>query len=82
VVFSSDNRINLHQWYEDLSEGFSDELTAMEEYMPTGPGFTLSVGATLLDPDKDESFNEAMVRADKALYEAKDAGRAMLVIVD
>lgn len=80
VIFTSDNMHHLQQWYKTLSEEFSRELATLEESDTDGSSFTLSAGATIIDHKKDQSFNEAMVRADGALYQAKDAGRARMVI--
>jgi diguanylate cyclase (GGDEF)-like protein len=80
VVFTSDNTDNLQHWYKILSEEFSRELATLEESDTDGSSFTLSAGATIIDHKKDQSFNEAMVRADGALYQAKDEGRARMVI--
>jgi diguanylate cyclase (GGDEF)-like protein len=80
VVFTSDNRANLQQWYDALSARLSAEMTRLEGTNDDGTAFTLSAGATVVDTASDSTFSVAMVRADTALYEAKDSGRAKMVI--
>ncbi len=46
----------------------------------TGGHLTLSVGGVAAVPGPDESLLELMIRADKALYEAKTQGRNRIVV--
>lgn len=80
VVFTSDNRANLQQWFDKLTESLGEEMQRLEGLKGDGSSFTLSGGATMVDTAKDSSFSVAMVRADTALYEAKDSGRARLIM--
>ncbi|MCW8964843.1 MAG: sensor domain-containing diguanylate cyclase, partial [Gammaproteobacteria bacterium] len=80
VVFTSDNLANLQQWYDNLTVSLSEEMQRVEGVDEGATSFTLSGGATRLDPASDSTFSVAMVRADTALYEAKEDGRARLVI--
>ena len=80
VVFSSDNMERVQQWYDDLAREFAVAMGDVEEIGEDENPFTLSAGATLINTAVDASFSEAMVRADGALYRAKDQGRAQLVI--
>jgi diguanylate cyclase (GGDEF)-like protein len=48
----------------------------------TGGHLTLSVGGVAKIPSKEDSLLEFMVRADKALYEAKSQGKNRIVVHD
>ena len=47
----------------------------VEDLAPEGIDLTVSIGATTISHAKQEYFDEVFARADKALYEAKHAGR-------
>jgi len=80
VVFTSDNLANLQQWYDNLATSLSEEMQRVEGVDEEDSSFTLSGGATMLDPASDSTFSVAMVRADTAMYEAKESGRARLIV--
>ena len=40
---------------------------------------TVSIGVVTLIPDKTDSLNDIVIKADKALYEAKDKGRNRVI---
>ena len=44
--------------------------------------FTLSIGVSGIDIDKEKSVEPALKRADEALYEAKESGRNCVVVKD
>ncbi len=48
---------------------------------PEGLGFTISIGASQVRPE-DDGLRFALDRADRALYEAKGAGRDRLILAD
>ncbi|MDP2266093.1 MAG: diguanylate cyclase [Thiobacillus sp.] len=62
-------------WYQRLIDHFSGELDALGLNLQTG----ISAGQTWLDGVTRDSMNQALARADRALYQAKERGRAQLV---
>lgn len=62
-------------WYQRLIDHFSGELNALGLNLQTG----ISAGQTWLQGVPRDSMNQALARADRALYQAKDRGRAQLV---
>ncbi|MCW8964842.1 MAG: sensor domain-containing diguanylate cyclase [Gammaproteobacteria bacterium] len=74
VVFTSNNIDYLQKWYANISAKLS------KLHVRQGVVVTFSAGATQLSPGSDEVFTDAMMRADAALYSAKKAGRARLVV--
>ena len=44
------------------------------------PYVTLSIGVSTCIPDRDISFNDLIVQADKALYESKGKGRNQITV--
>jgi len=73
VVFTSNNIDYLQKWYDNLSEKLL-KLQFDQEVV-----VTFSAGATQLSPGSDEVFRDAMMKADAALYRAKQTGRARIV---
>lgn len=63
-------------WYARLSDRFRGELNALGLDLQTG----LSAGQTWLGSVPRDNLNEALARADRALYEAKAQGRGRLVL--
>lgn len=62
-------------WYQRLIDHFSGELNALGLNLQTG----ISAGQTWLDGATRDSMNQALARADRALYQAKERGRGQLV---
>ena len=62
-------------WYQRLIDHFSGELNALGLNLQTG----LSAGQTWLPGVTRDSMNQALARADRALYQAKERGRGQLV---
>jgi len=56
-------------WYQRLIDHFGGELNALG----------LSAGQTWLQGAPRDSLNQALARADRALYQAKERGRGQLV---
>lgn len=65
-------------WYQRLAERFRYELDTFGLDLHT----SLSAGQTWLCVGTEDSLNQALVRADRALYEAKARGRGQLVQED
>lgn len=68
---------HVRSWFETLRQDFrnaQDEHVLLRKYAPC----TLSAGLVQLSPERDESPEAGMERADKALYEAKESGRDRL----
>ena len=62
-------------WYQRLIDHFGGELNALGLNLQTG----ISAGQTWLQGVPRDSMNLALARADRALYQAKERGRAQLV---
>ncbi|OYZ27687.1 MAG: GGDEF domain-containing protein [Hydrogenophilales bacterium 16-64-40] len=62
-------------WCQRLIDHFSGELNALGLNQQTG----ISAGQTWLQGVPRDSMNQALARADRALYQAKERGRARLV---
>lgn len=45
-----------------------------------GPQLSISIGIAISDPDYEQSYDELMENADKALYQAKENGKATCVM--
>jgi len=76
VVLLSDLDVSgLHAWYQRLADRFRSELNAFGLELQTG----LSAGQTWLGPASQDSIDDALMRADHALYQAKAQGRGRLV---
>ena len=68
----------IETWYERLASRFASELAAADLRVSN----TISAGQTWLQPVAGDSIGKALGRADDALYEAKEHGRAKLVLGD
>ncbi|MEW5968120.1 MAG: GGDEF domain-containing protein [Pseudomonadota bacterium] len=64
----------LESWYQRLSDRFRSELAALGMDIPTG----LSAGQTWIGGVASDALGDALGRADRALYRAKDRGRGQL----
>jgi diguanylate cyclase (GGDEF)-like protein len=64
----------------ELAERLRSSLATLPLLAPDGTalGCTVSIGVATLDP-RDTSFDELLLRADHALYRAKEAGRNRVV---
>lgn len=62
-------------WYQRLDDHFKAGLGAIGLDLQTG----LSAGQTWLGSSATDSMNDALIRADRALYQAKASGRGQLV---
>jgi diguanylate cyclase (GGDEF)-like protein len=65
----------LDAWYQRLADRFRSELAAFGLDLQTG----LSAGQTWLSPAQQDTIDYALIRADRALYQAKARGRGRLV---
>jgi diguanylate cyclase (GGDEF)-like protein len=75
VLLTDLNAEGLHIWYQRLADRFRSELNAFGLDLQTG----LSAGQTWLGPASRDSIDDALMRADHALYQAKAEGRGRLV---
>ncbi len=75
VLLSGLDAAGVDAWYQRLSEHFRSELDAFGLALNTG----LSAGQTWLGKASDDTLNDALARADRALYRAKAQGRGQLV---
>jgi len=75
VLLSDLNAGGLDTWYQRLADHFRSELNAFGLDLGTG----LSAGQTWLRPASLDSIDDALMRADHALYQAKAEGRGKLV---
>ena len=65
-----------------VAENIKERVEAMEvahKYSKAGDVVTVSIGAINLIPSKEDSIDEIVNNADKALYEAKNQGRNRVV---
>ena len=73
-------RFDLHHRLAKAEGG--EDCTISAAYRPTDDGalvrVTVSIGVTEVRPEND-SFEEALMRADQALYKAKDGGRNRVI---
>lgn len=76
VLLTDLNEAGLNAWYQRLADRFRSELNAFGLDLRTG----LSAGQTWLGPASRDSIDDALMRADHALYQAKAAGRGKLVL--
>lgn len=75
VLLSDIDAAGLDAWYPRLSDHFRSELNALGLDLQTG----LSAGQTWLGGASGDTLNDALARADRALYRAKARGRGQLV---
>jgi diguanylate cyclase (GGDEF)-like protein len=75
VLLSGLDASGVDAWYQRLSDHFRSELNASGLQIETG----LSAGQTWLGSTTGDTLNEALARADRALYRAKARGRGQLV---
>jgi diguanylate cyclase (GGDEF)-like protein len=75
VLLSELDSAGVDAWYQRLSDRFRNELGLLGLDVQTG----LSAGQTWLGSVDNDSMNDALARADHALYRAKALGRGQLV---
>lgn len=75
VLLTDLDAAGLDAWYQRLSDRFRSELNAFGLDLQTG----LSAGQTWLGPASRDSIDDALMRADHALYQAKERGRGRMV---
>ena len=75
VLLSDLDAGGVHAWYQRLADRFRNELNAFGLDLQTG----LSAGQTWLGASSRDSIDDALMRADHALYQAKAQGRGRLV---
>ena len=75
VLLSGLDAAGVNAWYARLSDHFRSELNAFGLDLHTG----LSAGQTWLRGASGDTLNDALARADRALYQAKASGRGQLV---
>lgn len=75
ILLSDLDAAGVALWYQRLSDHFSGELNALGLNLQTG----LSAGQTWLEGVTRDSMNQALARADRVLYQAKERGRGQLV---
>jgi diguanylate cyclase (GGDEF)-like protein len=63
---------------ERLRKSFADERVVIEDHTPP-IHFTVSMGLATLTT-RDKTIDSLLIRADKALYEAKETGRNKVCI--
>jgi diguanylate cyclase (GGDEF)-like protein len=74
VLLTDIDSAGLDAWYQRLSDHFRSELNAFGLDLKTG----LSAGQTWLGSASGDTLNDALARADRALYRAKARGRGQL----
>jgi diguanylate cyclase (GGDEF)-like protein len=75
VLLSGLDPAGVDAWHQRLSEHFRSELNTFGRELNTG----LSAGQTWLGEVSGDTLNDALARADRALYRAKAQGRGRLV---
>ncbi len=75
VLLSDLDPAGVDAWYQRLDDHFRAGLGAIGLDLQTG----LSAGQTWLGSSATDSMNAALIRADRALYQAKASGRGQLV---
>ncbi|MDP1529422.1 MAG: GGDEF domain-containing protein [Rhodoferax sp.] len=75
VLLSGLDTSGVNVWYQRLSDRFRSELNAFGLDLQIG----LSAGQTWLGSASSDTMNDALARADHALYQAKALGRGQLV---
>lgn len=71
-------KLIIHSWYHRISRCFADKQTVLGV---TAGLCTISAGAICMS-SAEEEFETVKIRADNALYQAKDAGRNTIIILD
>jgi diguanylate cyclase (GGDEF)-like protein len=74
VLLTDLDASGVNAWYLRLSDHFRNELNAFGLDLQTG----LSAGQTWLGGASADTLNDALARADRALYQAKARGRGQL----
>lgn len=75
VLLSGLDAAGVDAWHQRLADRFRSELNAFGLDLQT----SLSAGQTWLGDTSSDTMNAALVRADRALYQAKALGRSRLV---
>lgn len=75
VLLTDLDAAGVDAWYQRLDDHFKAGLGAIGLDLQTG----LSAGQTWLGSSATDSMNDALIRADRALYQAKANGRGQLV---
>ena len=75
ILLADLDEAGVTQWYQRLNDHFAGELSAFGLDVQTG----ISAGQTWLGGITRDSMNQALARADRALYLAKERGRGQLV---
>lgn len=78
VLLSGLDERGVMAWYQRLADRFRSELRAAGLDVDG----TISAGHTWLQSMAGDSIGKALARADNALYQAKERGRAQLVLED
>jgi diguanylate cyclase (GGDEF)-like protein len=74
VLLTDLDAAGVQAWYARLTDHFTSELNAFGLDLQTG----LSAGQTWLGSSDRDTMNSALMRADRALYQAKALGRGQL----
>lgn len=74
VLLTDLDAAGVRAWYARLTDHFTSELNAFGLDLQTG----LSAGQTWLGSSDRDTMNNALMRADRALYQAKAQGRGQL----
>lgn len=75
VLLSGLDNQGMLAWYQRMADHFKGELRAAGLNI----GNTISAGQTWLQDVESDSIGQALARADRALYQAKERGRGQLV---
>jgi diguanylate cyclase (GGDEF)-like protein len=75
VLLTDLDAAGLGAWYQRLSDHYRSELNAFGLELQIG----ISAGQTWLGSTASDTIKDALARADRALYQAKDRGRGQLV---
>lgn len=75
VLLSGLDNQGMLAWYQRMAEHFKSELRAAGLNI----GNTISAGQTWLQGVESDNIGQALARADRALYQAKERGRGQLV---
>jgi diguanylate cyclase (GGDEF)-like protein len=75
VLLSGLDNQGMLAWYQRMADHFNSELRAAGLNI----GNTISAGQTWLQDEESDNIGQALARADRALYQAKERGRGQLV---